>query len=96
MSAARTGRRHTAASKAKIAAANRRREYGDLSPEHRAAISAANKDRLFTLEHADRISDALIAYYARVSPPSSAAERGRREARRLYKRALRARRKEKN
>ena len=92
IAAANVGRRHTAATRHKIAQANRRRKYKKISAEHRAAISAANKDRLFTIDHCDKISDAHIAYHERVNPPLSPAERHRREKRRVYKRALRARR----
>jgi hypothetical protein len=97
IAAANLGRRHTTETREKIADANRRRQYTKLSPEHRAAVSAANRGRPFSSQHCDRISEALIAFYERVSPPASAAARAWREHRRLCKRALRGRRrKEKN
>ena len=93
MTAARTGRRHSPATRQKISAGNIGKHSGYLpSPQHRAAVSAALKGKPKPVEHADKISDAHIAYHERVNPPASAAERHRREKWRQYKRALRARR----
>jgi hypothetical protein len=63
-----------------------------ITPSHRAAISAANKGRPFTVEHRERISEAMLAHYERVSPPMSPAQRAWREHRRQYKRDLREQR----
>ena len=71
-----------------IAAANTKRFQPSTAP----LSLQPNKDRLFTIDHCDKISDAHIAYHERVNPPLSPAERHRREKRRVYKRALRARR----
>jgi hypothetical protein len=96
IAAANVGRRHSPETRAKISAGQRGKQLGKtISPAHRAAVSAADRGREFSPQHCDRISEALIAYYARVSPPMSAKARQWREQRRLYKRALRARRKEK-
>jgi hypothetical protein len=74
----------------KIAAANiGKHSDKKISAEHRAAVSAANRGREFSSQHRERISAALIAFYERVSPPMSPAERLRREARRQYNRQRR-------
>ena len=93
LSAAHVGKRHSPETRQKISAANiGKHSDKKISPEHRAAVSAANRGKEFSLTHRERISATLIAYYERVSPPSSPAERHRRERWREYKRALLERR----
>ena len=93
IAAANVGRRHSPETRAKISAGNRGKHSNMTpSPGQRAAVSAALKGKPKPVEHADKISDAHIAYHDRVNPPSSPGERHRREKRRQYKRALRARR----
>ena len=57
-----------------------------------AASHAWRRHAPVTPDHAERISETLIAYYAKVSPPCGLAEQARREAWRKYKRNLREQR----
>jgi NUMOD3 motif len=91
MAAAHTGKRHPPEVRSKISLSNRGKHCREISAKQRAAVSAANKGRLFTDEHSELISIALLKFYARTHP-CGPAERARREQRRVYKRALRARR----
>ena len=90
MTAARTGRRHSPQTRAKIAASNiGKHSDQEISAKQRAAVSAALKGKPKPFEQRDRISQAHIA---RRPPNLPLREVQRLEARRKYKRALRARR----
>ena len=90
MSAAHTGKRQTAETRAKIAASNIGKHSSNLpSAKQRAAVSAAQRGKPKPLQQRERISQAHIA---RRPPDLPLREVHRREKWRLYKRALRARR----
>lgn len=92
MAAAHTGKRHSPATRRKISEGQRGLRLGQkLSEDHKAALSAGRRGMRFAREHCDNLSQALLDFYARTRP-CGPAERARREARRQYKRALRARR----
>jgi len=72
LSATHFGKRHSPQVRAKISAGQRGKKLGKtISPAHRAAVSAANRGRPFSSQHCDRISEALIVFYERVSPTAS-------------------------
>jgi NUMOD3 motif len=90
MTAAHTGKRHSPEIRAKISAGQRGKQLGKtISPARRAAVSAANRGKPKPLEQREKMSEAHIA---RRPPNLALREIQRLERRRLYKRALRERR----
>jgi NUMOD3 motif len=96
LAAAHLGKRHSAATRQKISDGQRGLRLGQkLSEEQKAKMAASRRGKRFTSEHCDNLSQAHLERYARILPPASAAVLAWREKRRIYKRALRARRREK-